>query len=396
MIKFPAGKYILIALTCWSLPVISFAQSLFSGCDTIQKNYYCFSFSEENTINDKDTAALVYQWDFGDGTKALGLNIDHCFSEPGKYFIQLNVIDNTTGLLFTSQASYELTVDEIDHLVINGPDTVKLGYTFTCSSEGSTIKDHSIKEYTWGLDGHEYGKGKQSNFNFTEEGMRTIYLSVSALNNATKQPENFCVKKFVTVLRDEQLNSKNNSLPLNGTDIASGSSSVFIFYKSKVLKAFIIKGVYRYTLSDVNQLVKTIPYYNVDVENPADTSGYGHDLALTKQIQDGLVSGRTSVEGYTVFFGIARHTLSNEQRHGLDSISTLLHNDPLLKVDVIAYTDGTGNPTYNQKLSQQRAYSIKSYLVSTGIPDSRVKTIAYGETLVNNIEQNENTGWVSR
>ncbi|HEY6161050.1 MAG TPA: PKD domain-containing protein, partial [Bacteroidia bacterium] len=391
MTKNAAGKYFGIALACWFFTLRTHAQSLFSGCDTVQKNYYCFSFSEENTINDKDTAALVYQWDFGDGTKALGLNIDHCFNEPGKYLVQLNVIDNTTGLLFTSQASYELTVEEVDHLHIDGPDTVKLGYTFTCSGEGSTVKDHSIKDYTWGLDGHEYGKGKQSNFNFTEEGTRTIYLSVSALNNTTKQLENFCVKKFVTILNDEKLYSKNNNLPLNGNDISNGNSSAFIFYKSKVLKAFIIKGVYRYTLSDVNQLVKGIPYYSPNIENPADTSNYGHDLTLVKQIQDGLVSGKTSVEGYSVFFGVARHTLNSEQRHGLDSISTLLHNDPLLKVDVIAYTDGTGNPQFNQKLSQQRAYSIKSYLVSKGIPDSRVKTIAYGETLVNNNEQNENT-----
>src|ERR1051325_7097507 len=69
---------------------------------------------------------------------------------------------------------------------------------------------------------------------FTQKFSSCLVVLFSALNNTTKQLENFCVKKFVTILNDEKLYSKNNNLPLNGNDISNGNSSAFIFYKSKV------------------------------------------------------------------------------------------------------------------------------------------------------------------
>ncbi|SET32590.1 OmpA-OmpF porin, OOP family [Nitrosomonas marina] len=46
----------------------------------------------------------------------------------------------------------------------------------------------------------------------------------------------------------------------------------------------------------------------------------------------------------------------------------------------VGHADRIGNPDYNQKLSVRRAESVKSYLVSKGIPDNRVFTDGKGET----------------
>jgi OOP family OmpA-OmpF porin len=44
------------------------------------------------------------------------------------------------------------------------------------------------------------------------------------------------------------------------------------------------------------------------------------------------------------------------------------------------HTDSIGTDAYNQKLSERRAAAVKAYLVSKGIPASKITTIGKGET----------------
>jgi OOP family OmpA-OmpF porin len=44
------------------------------------------------------------------------------------------------------------------------------------------------------------------------------------------------------------------------------------------------------------------------------------------------------------------------------------------------HTDSIGTERYNQKLSERRAAAVKAYLVSKGIPASKITTIGKGET----------------
>ncbi len=59
-------------------------------------------------------------------------------------------------------------------------------------------------------------------------------------------------------------------------------------------------------------------------------------------------------------------------------MATLLKADPLLKMDIVGYTDNTGKPEKNLMLSQQRAQAVKVYLVSKGVPDASLLSTGYG------------------
>ena len=388
------GKISFILFFCMACVPLALAQiSIFSGCDTMKRNNYCFTFAEENTPLDNDTIGLTYEWDFGDGTKSKGIQVDHCFRCPGNYLVQLNMIENKTGVVFYNKASYDFTVEGLQQLCIDGPDTVMLGRTFTCSMAGLSLPGYTIKDYTWGLDGHETGKGKSCNYNFTEEGERGIMLSVSAQNDSDRSMKSFCTKKFVTVLTEEKfknIHSRTNILTDDPDN--KNESPLFIFYGSQVLKAVVVKGVYRYTFADLGKLIRSIPYYNHDLVTGIDTMLYGFDLDLKKKLE----KNNGSVEGYSVFFGKGKYLLSDEQRNGLDSLVVEMKKKTDLLADVIAYTDKSGSPVLNAKLSGQRAYTIKSYLVSKGISAKRIKTISYGSALLKNSDETEETKKISR
>jgi len=49
-------------------------------------------------------------------------------------------------------------------------------------------------------------------------------------------------------------------------------------------------------------------------------------------------------------------------------------------IDIDGYTDSQGSDELNQTLSENRAKSVKDYLVSKGIDESRLKSTGYGET----------------
>jgi len=51
-----------------------------------------------------------------------------------------------------------------------------------------------------------------------------------------------------------------------------------------------------------------------------------------------------------------------------------------VNVEIEGYCDWIGTEEYNQKLSEERAQTVKSYLVSKGIAETRLTTIGFGKT----------------
>jgi OmpA-OmpF porin, OOP family len=81
-----------------------------------------------------------------------------------------------------------------------------------------------------------------------------------------------------------------------------------------------------------------------------------------------------------VFFATGSAKLLPKSYKALDEAIKLLKDDATLMVDVDGHTDNTGNEEKNQTLSESRATSVKNYLVSKGIEESRLKATGFGST----------------
>jgi len=81
-----------------------------------------------------------------------------------------------------------------------------------------------------------------------------------------------------------------------------------------------------------------------------------------------------------VLFDTAKYTLRPAAREKLAKIAGILLAHPSLKMEVEGHTDIVGGDEYNQRLSEQRAATVRDYLVQNGISMNNVTAIGFGKT----------------
>ncbi|MEM9740419.1 MAG: OmpA family protein [Pseudomonadota bacterium] len=64
----------------------------------------------------------------------------------------------------------------------------------------------------------------------------------------------------------------------------------------------------------------------------------------------------------------------------LNSVANTLVEYPKTSVDIIGHASADGPEDYNQQLSERRAASVQSYLLSQGMQSVRVQSYGFGET----------------
>ncbi len=82
---------------------------------------------------------------------------------------------------------------------------------------------------------------------------------------------------------------------------------------------------------------------------------------------------------FGVNFNFGKTTLTPEAYPILQNALRILGENPHMKIEIQGYTDNIGSASYNQKISLERANTVKRYLTINGIAPSRIKTIGYGE-----------------
>ncbi len=80
-----------------------------------------------------------------------------------------------------------------------------------------------------------------------------------------------------------------------------------------------------------------------------------------------------------VFFDLNKAKIKEESMVALDSVVTILNNNPTIVIELRSHTDYRGSDAANDDLSQRRADSSVAYLVKKGIPADRMVARGMGE-----------------
>ena len=79
-------------------------------------------------------------------------------------------------------------------------------------------------------------------------------------------------------------------------------------------------------------------------------------------------------------FDFDKSVLRPDGKKSIDEALSKIQGVDLEMVIATGHTDSIGTDKYNQRLSERRAESVKQYLVSKGIPASKITTIGKGES----------------
>jgi outer membrane protein OmpA-like peptidoglycan-associated protein len=79
-----------------------------------------------------------------------------------------------------------------------------------------------------------------------------------------------------------------------------------------------------------------------------------------------------------VNFAFNSAELTSSAKTNLDKLATVLINNPDTNINIYGHTDNKGTAQVNQKISENRANSVKNYLISKGIASSRMITMGRG------------------
>tara|TARA_Y100001968_G_scaffold155363_1_gene141924 strand:- start:5772 stop:7085 length:1314 start_codon:yes stop_codon:yes gene_type:complete len=117
---------------------------------------FCYDFKDEKFTGLKD---VTYEWEFGDGQKAYGNHVNHCFNRMGSYNVRLHITDNYIDFTYKNLYVDTLNITTENNRPYVVCDVFEDKYDFYVDFFSCNIKyDH----FYWLIDGLIYEDEKIS------------------------------------------------------------------------------------------------------------------------------------------------------------------------------------------------------------------------------------------
>lgn len=117
-------------------------------------------------------------------------------------------------------------------------------------------------------------------------------------------------------------------------------------------------------------------YYNL---LPDTDTVLNHNICI-RPVKDTLPPIPPTIVLNKVYFEFDKHNLTKQSKKTLDSVLTVMKDNPAIIIEVNGHTDAEGSDLYNLDLSMERAKVCAYYLIGKGIPAARIQIKASGES----------------
>jgi outer membrane protein OmpA-like peptidoglycan-associated protein len=94
----------------------------------------------------------------------------------------------------------------------------------------------------------------------------------------------------------------------------------------------------------------------------------------TRETARGLIINMSDV-----LFDSGKYSLKPGAREKLAKVSGIILAHPGLNLQIEGHTDSVGSDDYNQRLSEQRANSVRDYLVAQGLSGETISAVGLGK-----------------
>lgn len=386
--------------------------------DKVQKeNAYCFTFADSGNIL-IDTLNLRYNWDFGDGLKASGTLVYHCYKGAGKYSVKLDIVERSTGNLFFSKLIYGHELLDFKQPYINSPDVVVKGEVLNFDGLKSNLPGYKVLNYLWSFRDGGRAFGSTTSHSFKEKGEYLVNLELTLQSESSGIIHKAGVSKKILVFNDNQEKAlylaKRSSLNTSPPDIEKSKnvltrvqySAEAEFLKDAVFSVELISSKNKMGLE--NKFFRNVPKkYTVSERINSDDNSYSYVVdqemslmatypAFRELNELGFKDAKTrifvlrdpaekelrnliKINGANAdsYFDNSDRLTSNAYIM-LDQLVKLMNRYPSLKLEVAVHTDNSTPPETSLTLSQLHSRTLVAYLVSRGINVKRLIPTGYG------------------
>jgi outer membrane protein OmpA-like peptidoglycan-associated protein len=386
-------------------------------CDKQRTNQYCFKFTDQGIIQiDERYSQLV--WSFGDGEKAVGQNVEHCFPGPGKYTVRLDVIEKISGKVFFQKSLFNLELKDIEQPVINSVSSALAGESLKIDGLSSVYPDSKILNYTWYFGDGDRIEGESVSHSYNTKGDYEMKLGLILRNDKTGKIKETCASRQIKVFESKQDKSAYDAKPvkpeprLNIFDydhafIETKYSAEKDYNQDMVFHVEILSS--KMKLAPDNKVFNNIPQkysvkeifipserlYSYIIDEEMDLMatrqafieitelGFTNSRIRTYSLEDPAAKELNNLKkvfgvSSDAFFRKNDYNLTSSGTQVLDLILGFLSKYPTVKLEISNHTDNTGSASANQLLTQKRAEAMTNYLILNGISPLRLVAVGYG------------------
>lgn len=105
---------------------------------------------------------------------------------------------------------------------------------------------------------------------------------------------------------------------------------------------------------------------------------------LEENIEFIAVQNQKQIKTKPIYFDLDKDDIRPDAAIELTKVVDILNKYPTIKLEIKSHTDSRAPDGYNMQLSNRRAKSVISYIISKGINESRISGKGYGETQLMN------------
>ncbi len=113
---------------------------------------------------------------------------------------------------------------------------------------------------------------------------------------------------------------------------------------------------------------------NITLNNADGYKEYKQDITLV------TIKTSSKIILKNIFFDSGKSTIRLESTAELLKLADLLKKNPTVRIEISGHTDNIGNEALNQKLSEERAKNVLTFLTANGISASRLVAKGYGSS----------------
>jgi outer membrane protein OmpA-like peptidoglycan-associated protein len=108
--------------------------------------------------------------------------------------------------------------------------------------------------------------------------------------------------------------------------------------------------------------------------------GFKKELYLTYSADFITVRNRKMIKTDNIYFDLNKSEITNDIAIELNKVVEILKKYPNIKIEIESHTDSRAPDNYNLNLSNDRAISIKEFIISKGIDLNRIEARGFGES----------------